>query len=99
MSFEIDDEVQIIGGWNRKDYQCNFSNDVMEDFINDGITYTIQDSHTLDDGTIYLLNNGYWWYAHCLKHQWDCSPVNKYIKVINKINKLKQRRKELGYAF
>ena len=98
MSFEVEDEVQIIDGWNREDYQCNFA-DEMNNFIEDGNTYTVKDIQKLDDGNIYYLDNGYWWYAHCLKHQWDCSPVNKYIKVINKIKQLDQKRKELGYAF
>ena len=99
MHFDINDEVKVIDGWNKADWQCNFDENAMNDFINDEEIYTIKDFTDLDDGRIYYLSNNFWWYGHCLKHVSESSTYSPHHKVIYKIKAIQRRRKELGYAF
>jgi hypothetical protein len=98
MHFNIGDDVYIKQGWVQGSRQCTFNSDEMERFVDDGKMYTIVDSSTLDDGTIYQLDNGFWWYPECFTGEQN-ETTHPNWAVIRKVKKLSQRRKDLGYAF
>jgi hypothetical protein len=57
--YQIGDEVTIIDSWSNDEWVCTFNHDGMDEYVNNGLTYTIREIAEVEDGTIYLLSNYY----------------------------------------
>jgi len=98
--YQRGDEVTIVDSWSNDDWQCNFNSDEMDQYVHNGKTYEVIEISELDDGHIYMLSNHYWWYAFALQPSANSVDINTpHWKVIRKIKRMQQKRKELGYAF
>lgn len=97
MSFKIGDMVYVISEF--KDRYTGFSPN-MKKYTNNGKAYEIVNTHEKYDGTIYQLDNGYWWYVECLSidKEWEKERKHPNWKIINKVRQMDKRRKDLGYA-
>lgn len=97
MSFKKGDRVYIISEF--KNRTTGF-NPKMRNYIANGKTYEILNITKKDDGYIYALDMGYWWYEECLSldKEWEKERAHPNWKVISKVRQMDKRRKDLGYA-